>query len=322
MGLMNLNLGLLLYEDPQTAAPKIRTPDIERCYQNVSVSNPKSEEVTLYPGEMTTVAATSRALGIDATTEFLLTRPRANEDIIRLIHTGTGSAPNFRVKRNLAVDATTEVSFSRISPNTARLSHSSGTALDTSAVQVGDYLKFERSTSTFTSVFSDINVGHFFRVQAKGAGYIDFLDNGAADLQTGVVLGTDFDMQVRVLSPGPTRVGDTMEMTGSGVNIGNLGRFTISDLSSDYIEFINPFAVTQTFTNSSNVVVYDHLMGFLMVRCPGGTFKLKVNGQSEFNVGMIAGEGLFMGSVEAHTVEALNESADPIKVYILRTSIL
>jgi len=321
MSLMNLNFGVLVFEDRQNIeSPQVRTPDISRTYQHVPVANAKSEEVTLHPGEMTTVAATLRSLGLDNTTELELLRPIATEEVIRLRWTGVGTNPLFRTKRALGIDATTVVSMSRVAPNTVRITSVGGTAINSAAVQVGDILKFERSTDAFTTVFSPSNVGQYFRVQAKGAAYIEFLDNGASTIDTNKTLGADFDMQMRVLSQGPVRVGDNLQLQGSGINAGNLGKSVISDLSSDYVEFVNAFAVAETFTNTNNVVIYDQLIGFLLARSPYGAFKLSINGQ-EMTVSTLSGEALFMGSVQAHTVEALNEGLEPITLFLLRATV-
>lgn len=320
MSLMNLKINLLIYEDPQTTSPKIRTPDLEREYMQVAVNRPKSDEHYLAPGESAIIAATSRALTMDNTTQFAIERPRTAEDIIRLRWTGTGVAPGFRLKRNIGIDATTEVSMTRVAPNTVRLASTAGTAINTAAVVVGDILKMERSTDAFASVFNQVNTGVYWQVQAKGSGYIDFLDNGAAALDSALVLGASFDQQLRVLSPGPVRLGDTVEL--SGLNLGNVNKYTISDYSSDYIEYVNPFAVAETFTVSNNVAVYDRLIGFLFVRSTGA-FKLKMNSQSEgTKYGLLQGEALFMGSVEAHTIEATNDGSDTIRVTLQHASLL
>lgn len=320
MALMNLNIGLLIYEDPQTTAPKIRTPDITREYQQVSVNRPKSDEHFLAPGESAVIAATSRATAIDNTTELEISRPKAAEDVIRLAWTGVGTAPAFRTKRALGIDATTVITMTRIAPNTVRLASTSGTPLNSAAVVVGDILKMERTTDDFTSAFNQVNTGMYWQVQAKGTGYVDFLDNGAAALDAGVTLGADFDLQLRVMSPGPVRVGDTVEL--SGLNLGNVNKYTISDYSSDYVEYVNPFAVAETFTVNGNVAVYDRLIGFLFVRS-SGAFKLKINGQTDgTKYGLLQGEALFVGSVEAHTVEAANEGSDTIRVTLQHASLM
>lgn len=317
---MNLNIGLLIYEDPQTTSPKVRTPDITREYQGVSVNRPKSDEHYLASGETATIAATSRSTSIDNTTQFAISRPKSVEDIIRLTWTGSGSAPIFRTKRALGIDATTVVAITRIAPNTARIASTAGTPINTAAVVVGDILKLERSTDSFTSVFNSANVGYYWQVQAKGSGYIDVLDNGAMALESGLTLGADFDKQLRVLSPGSVRIGDTVEFSGS-INTGNKGKYTISDLSSDYIEFVNPYAVDETFTVSGNVAVYDRLIGFLFIR-GSGAFTLKINGDTDgVKYSPMQGEAMFLGSVEAHTVEASNEGADTIRLTLQHASL-
>lgn len=317
MPLMNLSVELLIFEDQRPTSPLVRTPDITREYQKVSVHSPRSEEIVLQPGETRTIAATARALTADGTTELQVLRPRASEDVIRLLYTGTGTAAGFRTKRNLTTNAATSVSITRIAPNTVRVTGAA--PFSTAAVSVGDFLKFERTTDAFTSLFSIANQGQYFKVQSKGSNYIDILDNGSASLDTAIVLGADFDQQLRVFSPGPVRVGDTVQLSGA-INIGNVGKWTVSDLSSDYVEFVNPYAVAETFVNTSNLVIYDRLIGMLFVRGSAG-LTLRLNGGGDIKLGTVNGEALFLGSVEAHTVEAVNDGACAIVIPLVQASV-
>lgn len=321
MSLMNLTFGLLIYEDPSHTAPLVRTPDITREYQGVTVYRPRSDEYDLNPGETATIAATERALGIDNTTQFSLSRPDASSDVVRLTWTGVGSNPLFRTKRNLSTDATTTVSINRVAPNSVRISTSSGTPFSTGAVLVGDFVQLPRTTDTFTSAFAQGNQDVLWQVQAKTASTIDILDNGAFIEENNVTLGSDFAMQFRVLSQAPTRIGDTLEL-GSGVNAGNIGKFQIINLSSDYVEFVNPLAVDETFTVNANISVYDRLIGFVMIRATG-PFKLLVDGQaSGAKVGMLQSEALYLGSIEAHQLQAVNEGTQPITIKLQYASVI
>lgn len=321
MSLMNLNFGLLIFEDASHTSPKIRTPDITREYQNVTVYRSKSDEYDLQPGETATIATTTRAVAVDNTTQFSLSRPESSGDIMRLTWTGTGTNPVFRTKRTIATDATTTVSVTRIAPNTVRISSTAGTAINTAAVQVGDFVKMGRTTDAFASVWNLSNQNIFWQVQAKGVGTIDILDNGSFVLEAGIVLGAGFDEQLRVLSQGPVRQGDIVELSG-GINAGNLGKHQVIYLSSDYIEFVNPFGVAETFTNSNNVVVYDRLIGIVLIRGTGA-FRLLIDGQTEgAKVAMFQTEALYLGSIEAHQLQAINEGTQPITLKLQHASVI
>lgn len=321
MSLMNIKFSLLIYEDPSHESPKIRTPDITRDYQKVTVTRPASDEFYLGAGESAMLATTARTVGLDNTTELQLVRPFVNDDRIRLLWTGVGTNPAFRTKRTIGIDATTTVSVTRQAPNTVRIASVSGTAINSAAVLVGDFVKLEGSTDTFTSVWNDANQNIFWQVQSKGTGYIDILDNGAFVLEAGIVLGADFDKQLRVISAGNVKVGDTVELIG-GINIGNKGKFQIINLSSDYVEFVNPFAIAETFTVNSNVSIYDRLIGIVLIRSTG-EFRLLTNGQSEgVKVAMFQSEALYLSSTEAHALQAVNEGTQPITIRIQHASVI
>jgi hypothetical protein len=303
MSLMNLQVGILIYEDP-TSNPKIRTPDITREYQGVPVVNPKSDSATLEPGESKVIATTLRSLATDNTTQFTLSRPFSFLDVMRLTWTGTGTNPVFRTKRNLGTDATSQVTMTRVAPNTVRMTGTGGTLLSSAAVVVGDTLKMEPTNDTFTSVFGVPNQGVYYPVQAKGTNYIDFLDNGGASLDA-VILGASFDLQLRVFSAGTVKIGDTVQFEGT-LNAGNLGSFQVVNLSSDYLEFVNIYGVAETFTNTNTVSVFDRLIGLALIR-GNGPFGLQSNVQATPSIyNTMQGESLHLGTIQAHTLTASN----------------
>lgn len=324
MSYLNLGIKVLIAEDQSHTNPNIRTPDITLDIQKVPVSRPKTDEIVLQPGDSEMIATTVRSIAADNTTEFEISRPWSNADIIRLTWTGVGTAPGFRTKRALGVDATTQITFTRVAPNTVRIAASAGTAINSAAVLVGDTFKLEQSTESLTSPFSPTNTNLYLKVQSKGTGYIDVLDNGSLILDTDILLGADFDQLMSVFSPGSVRIGDTVQISGPSVNVGNAGKFTVLNLSHDYIEFLNPLAVAETFQNSSSVVVFDRLIGFLMVRsrnCPEG-FSIRIDGGSAFKLTPIAGEAVFVGSIVAHTIEAVNDGSQTVVIPLAHATVM
>lgn len=311
MSFLNLNYGIISYKDPSPTNPTVRFGgDVSKSYQGVATSKANSKELPLGPGESGEIVTTLRSLGIDATTELEFYRPYTTEDSIRMKWTGVGSNPAFRTKRSLGVDATTEITTTRVSPNAVRLQSTSGTAMVTTAVQVGDILKLEKNTDTFTSPFNPTNIGRMFTVQAKGVDYVDIIDNQMFMLeQNPITLGADFDFVLRVFSNGPVKVGDTVNIDGTTVNPSNKGSYTIIDLSSDYIEYVNSYGVTETITNTSDLIkLYDYLIGFVHI-IGVGSFLLKINDQTPIEVGTLNGiESVFLGSVKAWKVEAINNN--------------
>ena len=315
MSFLNLEYHSIIFEDASVTQPKLRSGgDIERAQSGISISRPKVDSADLEPGDSATLISTTRALAQDGTTQYSLGRPLALLDTIRLSWTGTGTNPVFRTKRALGIDATTAVTMTRIAPGTVRITATAGTPINTAGVQVGDFLKFERDTDIFTSVFSATNKGTTWKIQSVATGVIDFLDNGSAALDSALVLGATFDMQMRVFSVGPVKIGDTVAL-GAALNTGNQGAFKIMDVSPDYLEFVNPFAVAQTFLQNSNVVVYDRLIGFLLMRAPC-QFAVAINGGAPVTCLALGGEAIHLSTASAYRVDVSNPGTTPVTVTV------
>lgn len=320
---LNLNYGFIIHEDQSDKNPQIKVPDIAKTIQGVAVNYDKSDRVTLYPNETKDIAATQRSLSWTSSTQLIFDRFLANGDNIRLTHTGTGPAPVFRTNRAIAGDATTVVSISRVTPYVARIQVQSGTAWDTSNVQPNDFLKFEKTVDDFTSPFSSTNQGKVFLIQAKGSNYIDFIDNGNASIDANITLGADFAKAVFAMSQGPVKIGDTIEISGAGINPSNRGKFEIVDVSPTYIEIVNALGVEETLLYGSNsLVIYEYLIGFIHLRssCP---VKIKFGDQAEWAlIGRLGAEGLFIGSVCTHRVQAYNDSPEPVTISVQHAMVL
>ena len=324
MPFLNLNLQLLMYEDADNNRnPLIRMPDITKSVQGVPVNNDRSDRITLYANDVKDLATTSRTLFWDATTELSFSLPISTESKMRIQWTGTGTNPLFRTKRAIGGSATTTVSITELTPYVKRVTNISGTAWNTASVQVNDLIRFERNTDSFASPFISGNAGVTYLVQSKGANYIDFIDNGQAIVEGSVVLGADFDLALRVMSPGPVKLADIVTITSTAIHPSNNGKFEIIDISSDYIEVVNPLAVTETQTLGSNIpTIYEYLIGFVLLRA-SGPFKIKFDSQSEWaKVDRVGPEALFMASMSAHSIQASNDGPDPITVSIQYARVL
>jgi hypothetical protein len=156
-----------------------------------------------------------------------------------------------------------------------------------------------------------------FKVQAKGANYIDFIDNGIAALDTAIVLGANFSFAVRVYANGPTKINDTIEIKGSNFNLANHGKFLIVDVSPDYVEFINPYVAPETVlfvTNSA--AIYEYLIGFVHLRS-SDSLKVRFNAETEWvQINRLGDKGLFIGSTCAYKIQAYNDGLDSVTVSV------
>lgn len=322
---LNLNFQALIYEDISERNPLIRLPDLSKSIQGVSVQYDKSDRILLNPSEAKDIAVTTRALAFDSTTQLSFERPIENDDRLRIKWTGTGTNPVFRTLRALGGDATTVVSIARVSPYVARIQVQSGTAWTTGPVQVGDLLRFEPNTDDLTSPFSETNVGKTYQIQSKGSNYLDFIDNGQASLDSNITLGADFASVLRVLSTGPVKIGDTLEVSGTDINPSNHGKFTLTDVSSDYVEIISPFGAEQSVLwDSSDALftVYEYLIGWVLARGTG-PFKIRFGAQQQWaQVDRIGDTALLLCSVSTYKIEAMNDSLDPVEISIQHAKVV
>lgn len=308
MGFLNFNYGILNYEDQSANNPTVRNMDISQSFQSLNANHENSAKHTIAPGQSLTIAATTRALASGGSTVWSVSRPVEADSTMRLGWT-SGAAPQFRAARSLGISPATQVSIVRSGPAAARLTISSGS---TALVQTGDVVKFFRNTDAFTSPFSSQNAGQSFVVQAVGTGYIDFLDNGSA-AEEGPLTGCN--LAFCVMSNGPVQVGDTLWVAGS-VNQSNKGEWKISDVGPDFVEFLNPFGVVESFTGQT-VAVYDHLIQFVHVSA-SAPVSLSFDGEGDVRVGRLGHSGpvLFMGTANAYRIDASNKGQEPITVTI------
>ena len=231
----------------------------------LSVQSSRTWEDIVDPLEKTTIVDCKRALSTDATSQFQILMPRADEPLRwRLRYTGTGTNPVLRTARALSLDATSSVKIDPVSTMIARISTDAGTALSSTAVVVGDSMLIERTTDTFTSLFNDENQGIPCVVTGKGAGYIEVNHNGAFVAES-IVLGTDYAEAIRVFSTGPVVTGDILELA-SPFNFGNLGRYTIVLIRNDYLEFdVTTDMVPETLISltTNSLKIYDRYVNAL-----------------------------------------------------------
>ena len=311
MSFLNASFQFLIYEDKSPRNPLVRTPDITKEFKEIPVSSEKSDKTTLFPGDIATLATTARTLGWTGSTELEFFKPDTQSDKVRLRWTGTGPAPVFRIARTIGGDATTTVDITRTTPYVARLTSGVNT-WNTASVQIGDTLKIEKTTVDFTSPFSTTNQGTELQVTSKGNGYIEVIDNGVMATES-VTLGADFAEALKVFNQGPVKTLDTIFL--AGFNPSNNGKFAITGVSPDYIEFVNPYVIEETIL-LQEAVIYNYIIGFLFMKS-SGPVKVKFGGQTEwFSLNPLGTDAILCGSVSTHEVQAMNDGNMPIDVFV------
>jgi len=329
MSYLNVQYGFIGYDDKNNPNnPQVKTYDITRTDNQVCVTSPGGQTFTIYPGDTASIASTLRTISWDSTTQIHISRYLTGSDNIRFLWNGTGTNPAYRVNRNLAGDPTTVVSITRVTPYVARITYVSGaTPWNVSTIVNGDIIKFERNTDTFTSPFSTPNLGQAYIVQTATATTIDFIDNGAVALDTNITLGANYSFALRVFSAQGVKIGDTLEVPNtSNAHPSNWGRYTLCDVSPDYLEFTSPLGLDQTITYSPTAptaVVYDRIIGFLHARSvQSGAFKMRFDNDTTWTTYQpLLGEAFFLGSVRAYQVQASNDGPNPVVLSVQYASL-
>jgi hypothetical protein len=270
MPFLNLNTSILIYVDPNVENPKIRLSDITDTLSQVAVSNVKSSETVIMPGETSTIITTQRTLSPTiSTASFDITRPIATEDVTRMAWNGTGSDPLFRTVRALNMDSTTVLSMVRVGPRSMRLSVVSG-PFDTTTVSTGDQMWIERNSDSFTNPFSAYNCDKLLTIQSKGVGYVVVNDEGLLGEEPSVVLDAAYTTALKIFvqaSANAPRINDSVIIDNVGFNYYNRGTFVILRLTDTYIEFVNPYATSETA--SGGIVIFDYMIRFAHIITSG-----------------------------------------------------
>lgn len=323
MAFLNLNYRFLMYEDSgDPKNPDVRIPDIHKDIQSITIEFDKSERTVVYQNEIKDIVTTQRNILSDATTEYTFERPISTEDNFRIKHTGVGTAPAFRTNRNIGGAADTQVSITRVTNYVARIQNTGGTPWNLASVQVNDIIKFDKDTDAVTSPFSAANKGKSWIIQNIGTDFIDFVDNGSAGAEN-VTLGADFASVLKAVSSGSVRPGDLVDIDGSGINPSNHGKFSVKDVSDDFLEFVNPLGVEETVTLGTNtVIVFEYLIGFVHLRADA-PIKIRFGNQTEYvQVDRIGSEAIFLGSPCTYKIQAMNDGAAPVTISIQHAHVL
>ena len=112
MSKLNLSVFLNAYDDNRPSNAPSRNPiKWARDLIGLSVSNPKSEDYTIAPGQTQVLFSGMRTLAQDGTTEYSLALA-PNQTSIYQLSWAAGTMPNFRTPRTTGADATTQITSS------------------------------------------------------------------------------------------------------------------------------------------------------------------------------------------------------------------
>jgi hypothetical protein len=191
----------------------------------------RSIPVYLAPGESTVVESTMRSLSYNAGTTF----------VISIVSGRMRIAADFGQRTSRpSGDATTQWVLTQ--NGTLTRAQAVGGVMPTFAsVVLGDQL-------TIAAGFLSVNQGDF-TVVGKGADYVEFVnENGAAENVTN---------QIRIYGNGPVQAGDLVDVSDINFSYLNQGVFSITRVTDQFVEVVNPNAIPQSVTGvSSGFAVY------------------------------------------------------------------
>lgn len=318
MSIINLHVNCVAYNDTKTSNnPSIRIFDVAYKLPGKPASKPKAEDYTVAPGATMPIFSGVRSTSIDGTTEFSLTKPNANQEIYRLTHTG-GTAPAFRDARDLQIDNTTELTVTVNGP-IAVISHTGGTALDTTDVQIGDFLKL-----TALSGFSQSNRGTF-TIIAKTASSLTIRNSNAAN-ETAVITASEV-LAYSAGSNNKAQIEDKIKIS-AGFSVSSYGTYEISDVTPSYIEFraceSNGMALeTGIIPGAAGLTIYHSAKKFILIAAQQKC-SIELNGNTSescivepIEVNNPETPGLFMKHGLTYDLSVKNLSLEPLKIIIV-----
>ena len=256
MSLLNLNVGLLIYQDgPASQNPQIRLADIKWSTMGIPTGNVRQVPIALAPGETMVIASTARALTLNSA-NVVVTKTAGK---MRLT-TSLGQ----RATRSSG-DATTAWDITT-SNGVTRATASAGTAPNFTGTNVGDYI-------SIVSGFSPFNQGQF-TILSKGPTYVEFVNTYAQDELAQV------NNPLSIYSSGPVQIGDVLDLTSTSFAFPNQGSFPITAVTDTYIEVLNPNAFPQTITGlSDGLAIYPYAYKWMAIACDRRVL-IGLNGQS------------------------------------------
>jgi hypothetical protein len=323
MSFLNFTMSRVAYDDESACSdPLNKAFDVSTAKVGLHVQFPSVTCKVVDPGQVLLLESTSRALTYDGTTQFELSHPDLGSDVVRMRWTGTGTAPAFRALRDLGGSATTTLELSRASSTAAKLRVTAGTPWTTGVVQIGDEVFIQPTVDgEFESPFSVAIQGSRFPVVDLGADYLVVRDNGAISGESGIVLGADFATALRVFSSAGVKVGDKVKFAPTANLRPDNKNYTldVTNVTDRDLYFINPYGIDEVAIPGSNsFVVFERLLSFLAIQS-SGPLSLRFDSPSASDLALAeyeAGRTIFMGTVAATSVYAVNDGTNAVNVTV------
>lgn len=248
MSKLSLSVFLNAYDDGRPSNAPSRNPiKWARDIQSITVSNPKSEDYTIAPGETRTLFSGTRTLSQDGTTQYSLALVPLSTTTYSLSWSG-GAAPDFRTPRTTGADATTQITTS-INGQVETFTSTGGTPLNllVGGVIVGDYV-------TIGNLFNTANQGTFQIIAVTATSFS--IANPLAVIEGPITLGSGFATQIQIYSAAGVQIGDILVIS-SGFSPVVWGSYVITAVFAESLQFSTTAILPQQSNITTQVTIYS-----------------------------------------------------------------
>jgi hypothetical protein len=268
MSKFSLSVYLNAYDDTRSTNAPSRSPiNWSRDLQSILVSNPKSEDYTIAPGETRLLFSGVRTLLQDVTTEYSLSLVAFSTQTYQLSW-ASGTLPNFRTPRTTGADATTQVTTSINGP-LVTFTSTGGTNFSFGSVIVGDYV-------TIGNLFNSANQGTFQIVAVTATSFT--IANLLGVIEGPITLGAGFATQVQIYSAAGVQVGDTLVIS-SGFSPVTWGSYKITAVYAESLQFYSTAVLPQESSITTEVAIYSNARSFIYLETDS-TITISINGNA------------------------------------------
>lgn len=319
MSTTNLLLRYIAFNDLNISNnPNIRIADLSYNLNGQSANKPKSQDLSIPPNQTLTVFNGTRTTSMDTTTAFTITRPDVNSNVYRLTNS-SGTAPEFRTAISLGIDGTTVVAVTVNGP-LMKISNSSGTAMVTTSLQVGNILNI-----LSTSGLAQANQGRF-TVIAKDTNSIT-VENTNAVAETATLVPAGFLTYSNGAAVNQILIGDKIVISG-GLSPVSFGTYQVTEVTPNWIEFLAGDSSglpseTDVIIGTQGLKAYSAAKTFVLIAAQQNC-SIRCNGDTSDNVLIEPKEvnnqekpGLFLKHGLVYSLEINNMSLETLNLVVV-----
>lgn len=266
MRTFTLQFFLQAYSDQNPSnSPSMSNFKWNRPINGLAVEEAESRTIDLAPGESQTIFSRNRTLSQDGSTTYSISLKPLTQNTYVLAWDG-GTAPAFRVQRNIGIDATTQVTATVNGP-VVTFTSPAGTPFSLGSVQIGDNVKIG-------NLFSILNQGVFQIISKTSSSFSVEIDTGVSEGP--ITLGSGFADQVNIFGAAGVQIGDTLQIS-SGFSPASYGNYLITQVYANSLEFSSVGQLPTESHINTQVAVYESAVSFLYLESDQQT-AISING--------------------------------------------